>query len=46
MEFHVFHDMMLFEESITYIIMGVTILAALAWWVFIIGKEPKSNGHH
>lgn len=46
MQFFVLHDLMLFEETITYILMGVTVLSALGWWVFVIGKEPKDEGHH
>jgi hypothetical protein len=46
MEFHVFHDLMLHEESIVYSLMGVIVLAALGWWIFLTGKEPKDNNHH
>jgi len=46
MQYYVFHDLMLHEESITYVLMGVIVLLSLGWWIFLTGKEPKDDNHH
>lgn len=33
--FHTLHDFMLHTESITYIIMGLSLIAVLGFWLFL-----------
>ncbi len=46
MEFHVYHDMMVFTKGVAYIMMAGFLVIALGWWLFLTGKEPKDNNHH
>jgi hypothetical protein len=47
MEFHVYHDQMVFAKACAYILMAVALVCAVGWWKFLTGKEPKekNNGH-
>jgi hypothetical protein len=46
MEFHVYHDFMVYTKGVAYILMAVTLGVALGWWMFLTGKEPKDDNHH
>ena len=46
MEFHVYHDFMVFAKGQAYIMMGIFLAAFVGWWLFITGKEPKEDHTH
>ena len=46
MEFHIYHDMMVFEKACAYILMVVALVCSVGWWKFLIGKEPKESAAH
>jgi len=46
MEFHVYHDQMVFAKAAAYILMAVALGCAVVWWKFLTGKEPKDDNHH
>ncbi|WP_243439662.1 sulfate respiration complex protein HmcD [Fundidesulfovibrio soli] len=46
MEFHVYHDQMVFSKAAAYILMAIALACSVGWWKFLTGKEPKKNDDH
>lgn len=46
MEFHIYHDEMVFAKACAYILMAIALVSFVGWWKFITGKEPKENTYH
>ena len=46
MEFHVYHDQMVYAKGVAYILMAVVLACAVVWWKFLTGKEPKEDHNH
>lgn len=46
MEFHVYHDQMVYAKGVAYILMAVALACAVVWWKFLTGKESKEDHYH